>query len=304
MENNKYDYWTRERLCEEAFLSGGPFFLVTSENLNWLLFETVEDFKSGTNIIAVSIKDLRVRILNEVLMNNHLHLVLEGVSEDVDIFIKRVKQKIRRFLLQKGKDLNQWNVRKDQITDLTHLRNVIIYVARNPYVARRDSTPTGYRWGSSHLLFNDNICDYAPGIPYADISYDEKRMVCRSHDINLPESYRYHGGMILRTSFVDYHRAEEFFASGNQYFQWLSRRKESDITIARWIGESILLPNEDVFRIVSDWYNVKAITSLSIQQRLEAAPRMKADLNSNNKQIAQVLKLPLKQIDELFPSAK
>lgn len=41
-----------------------------------------------------------------------------------------------------------------------------------------------------------------------------------------------------------------------------------------------------------------------LRQRLEAAPRMKADLNSNNKQIAQVLKLPLKQIDELFPSAK
>ena len=45
MENNKYDYWTRERLCEEALLRGGPFFLVTSENLNWLLFESVEDFQ-------------------------------------------------------------------------------------------------------------------------------------------------------------------------------------------------------------------------------------------------------------------
>ena len=304
MENKKYDYWAKERFCEDAFLRGGSFYLVTSENLDWLLFETDDDFKRGTNIIAVSIKGLNVRILNEVLMNNHLHLVLEGISEDVDIFIERLKKRVRRFLHQKGKDLKLWNIRKDQITDLTHLRNVIVYIARNPYVARRDSTPTGYRWGSSHLLFNNNICDYAEGIPYEELSYNDKRKVCRSHDIDLPNGYRYYNGMILRASFVDFRRAETFFGSANKYFQWLSRRKESDITIARWIGESILLPNEDVFRIVSDWYGVTSITSLLPDQRIEAASRMKADLNSNNKQIAQVLKLPLKQIEELFPSAK
>lgn len=303
MENN-YDFWAKERLCEDAFLRGGPFYLVTSENLDWILFETEEDFKGGTNAIAVSVSGLRIRILNDVLMNNHLHLVIEGVSEDVDIFIERLKKRVRRLLPDKSKKLIKWDIRKDQITDLTYLRNSIIYVARNPYVARRDSTPTGYRWGGSHLLFNDNVRDYAVGLTYPELKYKEKRKVCRSHEIILPDSYRYHEGMILRSSFIDYHRAEEFFVSANQYFQWLSRRKESDVNIARWIGESILLPNEDVILIVLSWYNVKSVASLSLSQRLEAAPRMKADLNSNNKQISQVLKLPLKQVDELFPSAK
>ncbi len=58
MENKKYDYWAKERFCEDAFLRGGSFYLVTSENLDWLLFETDDDFKRGTNIIAVSIKGL------------------------------------------------------------------------------------------------------------------------------------------------------------------------------------------------------------------------------------------------------
>lgn len=298
------DYWVSERMCEEAFYRGGPFYMVSSEDLPWLLFETEEDFKEGTNMVATSLRFLRLRLLNDVQMNNHLHFVLEGPLQEVEVFVERLKKRMRRYLLQKGKDLKQWNIQIKQITDLTYLRYGILYVARNPYMARRDATPTGYRWGSSHLLFNNNLKDYTPGRLYSKLSYNEKRDVCKSHDMDLPATYRYHNGMILRSSFVDYRRAEEFFVSANQYFQWLSRRKESDVEIARWIGESILLPNEDVFRIVSDWYKVKAITTLTPDQRLEAARRMKAELNSNNKQIAQVLKLPLSQIDALFPVAK
>ena len=122
--------------------------------------------------------------------------------------------------------------------------------------------------------------------------------------MDIPEHWRCHNGMILRSSFMDYQRTQQFFLSANQYFQWLSRRKESDIEIAKWIGESILLPNEDVLRIVSNWYKVKSVTALDLEQRLEAARKMKTELWSNNKQIAQVLRLPLTQIDLLFPVAR
>ena len=303
------NFWEKERLFEEAFYRGGPFFMVSSEDLPWLLFETEEDFKEGTNMVATSLRYLRLRLLNDVQMNNHLHFVLEGALQEVVIFVERLKKRMRRYLLQKGKELKQWDIQIKQIKTLTYLRYAILYVARNPYMARRDATPTGYRWGSSHLLFNDNLKEYAPGRPYSELSYSEKRDVCRSHDVDLPANYRYYNGMILRSSFVDYHRAEDFFLSANQYFQWLSRRKESDVEIARWIGESILLPNEDVFRIVSDWYKVKAITTLTPNQRLEAAGRMKAELNSNNKQIAhppgdcsRYLRYPERPCQDVRPS--
>jgi hypothetical protein len=71
--------------------------------------------------------------------------------------------------------------------------------------------------------------------------------------------------------------------------------------IAKTIGESILLPNEDAFLIVSSWYPRQKIYSLTVQQRLEAAKRMKRELSSNNKQIAQVLRLPLTSVEEIFP---
>ena len=46
------DFWAQERQCEDTFMKGGPFYIVTTENLPWLLFETEEDFKEGTNILV------------------------------------------------------------------------------------------------------------------------------------------------------------------------------------------------------------------------------------------------------------
>ena len=71
----KNSYWEQERVCETKFLEGGPFFLLTTEDLPWLLFETEEDFKEGTNVIAISLAYLPIKLLVDVQMNNHLHLL-------------------------------------------------------------------------------------------------------------------------------------------------------------------------------------------------------------------------------------
>lgn len=301
MRNNN-DYWTLENDCKEKFQKGGPYYIITTENLPWLLFEDDEDFKEGTNIIAISMARCRIRLLADVQMNNHMHFLMEGPRQEVEAFAKRLRKKMLAFAGRKNRTLGTWDIQIKEITELQYLRNAILYIARNPYVARRDATPLGYRWGSAKLMFNQNLVEMLPGIPFAELTQAEKRGICHSHDTDLPAEYRVHDGMILRQSYVDYERTQTFFISANQFFQWLSRRKESDVETARWLGESILLPNDDVFRIVSDWYNVKSLRSLPIETRLEAARRMKAELSSNNKQVAQVLQIPLAQIDNLFPT--
>lgn len=296
------DYWVRKRNCEQAFLEGGPFFIVTTENLPWLLFTSDRDFMDGTNMVAVSLAGLRLRMLNEVVMNNHLHFLLEGPYEQALLFTERLRRAMSRYQLARGNpSLARWNIQIKAIDNLRNLQNAILYISRNPSVAGRDVTPTGYRWSSCQLMFNENHSNYLPGVPLNSLSYREKREIVHSRELTLPDSYRILDGMILRQSFVDYKRAEEFFESAHQYFRLLARRIESDAETARWLGETILLPNEDVFRIVADWYNVKMVSLLTPAQRLEAARRMKAELMSNNKQIAQVLRLPLEQIDQFFP---
>lgn len=295
-------YRDRENLCERLFLEGGPYFLVTTENLPWLLFSNDEDFKAGTNITAVALAFKNVTLLNDVQMNNHLHYVMEGKYENVLAFTDHLRKLMSRYQIKRGNPtLVKWNIQIKEITDLQNLRNAILYSERNPYVAGRDVSPYGYRWSSASLLFNDNIALLSPGIPFDSLTFREKREITMSRELMLPDSYRVLDGMILRQSFVNYKRAESFFESARQHFRMLSRYVESDAETAKWIGETILLPNEDVFRIVSGWYNVKTVSLLNPEQRLSAARRMKAELMSNNKQIAQVLKLPLEQVNLFFP---
>ena len=297
------EYWERERLCEQAFLDGGPFYFISTENLPWLLYTSEEEFKDGTNIVATSLAGLRIKVLNEVEMNNHLHLVVEGIIAEIRIFEERLRLKMHRYQQSKGKpSLLKWEIRVKQIESLAFLRNAIMYVSRNPYVARRNVTPNGYRWSGGFLFFNETLPDYRQGIPWAEVPYKDKRAICRSHDIDMPEHYRVLDGMITRASFIDYRRTEEFFNSANQYFKLLAKNVEADAETARWIGETILLPNEDVFRIVADWYRVKSVVALNMEQRQEAAKRMKYELMSNNKQISQVLKLRPELVDAMFPS--
>ena len=247
MSNNN-DFWAQEKVCEEQFLSGGPFYMISTEDLPWLLFESDDDFKEGTNLVAIAVAGLRLQILVDVIMNNHLHQVAEGPYDQALIFAEKLRKQMRAYLRRKGRTLKDWDIQIKEITELKYLRNAILYVARNPYVAHRDATPLGYRWGSAHLLFNRNVSDYTQGILFKDLSFREKRELCHSHEIELPQAYRVSDSMILRQSFVSYKRTEEFFISANQFFQWLSRKKESDVETAKWIGESILLPNDDAFR--------------------------------------------------------
>lgn len=295
-------YWGRNDICEQLFQQGGPFFFVTTENLPWLLFTDVQGFKDGTNMMAVASVGLEIRILMEVEMNNHLHALLEGVYEEVFQFVMRFRKMMSRYQVGRGNpSLANWDIQIKPIPDLRSLRKALLYIARNPSVAGRNVTPWGYRWSSTHLLFNDLLPQFAQGVPFNELKYKEKRAVVHARELCLPDTFRILDGMVLRQSFVDYKRAESFFESAHQFFHLIARKIESDAETARWIGESILLPNEDVFRIVSDWYRVKSTQSLLPEQRLEAARRMKAELMSNNKQVAQVLRLPLEQVNQLFP---
>ena len=295
-------FWDKENICEQRYRQGGPFYIVTTENLPWLLFTSEQEFIDGTNMVAVALAGLGLRLLNEVMMNNHLHFLLEGSYEGALVFTDRLRKAMSRYQIARGNpSLANWEIQVKKIENIRNLRNAILYISRNPSVAGRNVTPVGYKWSSAQLMFNQNLQYYLAGVPFDTLTYREKRGIVHSRDLTLPKSYRILDGMILRQSFVDYKRAEEFFESAHQYFRLLARRVESDAETARWIGESILLPNEDVFRIVADWYNVKMVSLLNPNQRLEAARRMKAELMSNNKQIAQVLRLPLEQIDQLFP---
>ena len=295
-------YWTRERECEQLFAGTGPYYMVTTAQQDWLLYKSREEFIAGTNMVAVSAALSGFTIVDDVQMNNHHHMIGYGSVGTVESFVEILREKGRRLQLALGnRSLKDWNIRIDETADLRQFRNQVGYVDRNAFVARRDSTPTGYPWGSAYLFFNGNLWMQQEGKPWGELSIARRRDVCRSHDVCLPERYRVLDRMILRSSFVDYERTESLFNSANQYFSMLTRHGEADIEIARLLGEGIQLPNEEVFQIVGGWFPGQKISTMSMEEKFVAARKMKKQLGCTNKQIVQILQLAPNMVDQLFP---
>ena len=298
----KNDFWMRERECERIFAAGKPYYLITTEHSEWLLYKTREEFIVGSNLVAISAAESGLVVLDDTVMNNHHHVLGKGSSSNARDFADILREKMRRYQLSLGNpSLKELKIQIDDVLDLKQFRNYVGYIDRNAYVARLDSTPAGYPWGSGNLFFNGNLWMMSEGVAWDTLSVEKRRKICQSHSINLPSSYRVRDGMILRSSFIDYRHTEGLFNSANQYFSMLTRRGEADVEIARMKGEGIQLPNEEVFQIVGSWYPESGIRGLGAPERWGAARSMKKRLNSSNKQIAQVLHLPLTDVDRIFP---
>ncbi len=302
MSYEKNDYWDRERECERLFAAGGPYYFITTENLDWTLYENPEEFVVGTNLTAIASARSGFTILDDVQMNNHHHIMGSGTQNQADHFSEILRERERKFQRSLGRpSLKDWDIKIDRTLDLKLFRNRIAYTDRNAYVARLDSMPTGYPWGSASLFFNGNLRHMNKGTVYEKVGGREKRIICRSHNTELPSHYRVLDGMILRNSFVDYQTTESLFNSANQYFTMLTRRGEADVEMAALLGERIQLPTEEVFQIVSGWFQGQSLRSMEPEDRLKAAKMMKERLASSNRQITQVLRLPTADVERLFP---
>lgn len=305
MSHEKNDYWLRERECERCFAAGGPYYFISTENLDWLLYTKAEEFVAGTNFLGISAGRSGLRILDEIQMNNHHHVLGEGTYAQVCDFCDLMKTQNGRYQQAIGHpSLKDWAFWIDETKDLRSFRNRIGYIDRNAYLARLDSMPSGYPWSSANLFFNGNLWLRKEGVEYGSLGVRAKKAICHSHDVSLPSNFRVLDGMLLRSSFVDYKKTERLFNSANQYFSSLTKRGEADIEIAAMLGESIQVPSEEVVQIVSGWFPGQIIWQLEKQVAYEAAKMMKLRLRSSNRQIVQTLNLTPAEVERLFPQPK
>lgn len=144
----KNDFWMRERECERIFAAGGPYYLITTEHVDWLLYKTRDEFITGSNLVAISAAETGFVVLDDTVMNNHHHILGRGHRSNADDFSVKLREKMRRYQLSLGNpSLKELRIQVDEVKDLKQFRNYVGYIDRNAYVARLDSTPAGYPWG-------------------------------------------------------------------------------------------------------------------------------------------------------------
>ena len=300
----------RENECEQNFAEEGPFWFVSAGELNRVIFCSEDDYKSARNATAVNVARSGVVCYMDTIMSNHGHWLFGRASlEKCMAFWSGFRRAIALMEKDKGlegKDLLSWECLCKPVENLKYFRNICAYIARNAPLARMDATVSGYRWSSADLPFNSNIAYYDPGLPYSGIPFKEKRRICRGRNIELPENYKVNSGEITKLSYVESRGVERMFNSATQYWRHLNRQVETDMEIARVLGEKMSISDEELYNLVATWcykdlYLEKGLRGASLEQKFTLAKRLHDDLGIANQQISRILELDPKILNRIYP---
>lgn len=312
MEDLKMNYYDKEKRCQDAFDQAlkevGPFWHVyTPGSSQVCINETAEDFRFSVSNVAISAAEAGVVVVSFQVMGNHLHIILCGSKERCLLMLELYRYRMIKYLRSKGRLADLDAFRCDDpipITTLDAVRNEIVYVNRNGYVADPNVTPFSYPWGSGMLYFN-----YLPLEPYGILAnhlpYKEKRHLTFRSAFTFPNHYRYGDGMILPISFVNFELGQSFFRDAHHYISMLMKNQESYSELAKRMGDKAVVTDEEMFAVVRSLVRPEcrdlSFSILPHSDKLSIAQKLHFDYKASNQQIRRLLKLDIALLNEMFP---
>lgn len=295
--------------AERAFLEGGPFFHLCTKALESdVFFHGDSERTLAVNYLAIAIMESGCRLLAFSIMSNHFHFVLEATDEQVAAFWQLFKQLLGTYFARHGRPglLEGVEATPYPISNLKQLRNTIAYVIRNGFAARQDVHVFADPWSSGFLYFNPML--RKEGVSASTLKGQNLRDFTRSRKIGgLDGRIFIHEGQAQFWSFVDYPRAEQFFDHCRQFVNTVLRNVEGMVEVSMSIGESPSLSDDELlpftFKLCKERLGADYPSKLDTASRKQLALWLKQDYRAGNKQIARLTRLPLSDVDAMFPMA-
>lgn len=310
MRNNQpLTFTDKERICERIFTQEGPFWhLYTDGTKMQNIFNSDEDFEFGLNLLAVSkCRNPEVKIIAFELMKNHLHMVLSGKADGCMKMFYDYKRRLRRVFRQSGRivDWRTFDADLIHIDNLKSLRNEIIYVHRNAFVAHALYTPYNYPWGSGVAYFNP-MFNEIPTTDFNRMTYDDRRAYAHVRDIRGLDRLKFQGSRVYIPSFCNINLGESLFNDPRSYFNALTRNAEAFSEIATRLKDSIFLTDDEMFaaalRYAVQEFNIKQLALLNPEQKIHLAKELHFRYKASNQQLRRILKLEIALLNEMFPN--
>ena len=235
----------KESICEREFEMSGPFWhLYTDGRKMQDMFLTDRIFELAETLLAVSCRrHPQVKVVTFELMTNHLHMIASGQRTECLNLFNDYKTRLQRVLKKAGVIIKWDSFEADiiPIETLKALRNEIIYVNRNAFVANQNHTPSNYLWGGGYAYFCPLI-KHIETLEFEKLSYDKKRQVAHCRDISGLGKLRLKDRLgVLVTSFCDISLGERMFPDARSYFNSLTRNSEAFSLIAERLKDSVFL---------------------------------------------------------------
>ncbi len=306
ISTGQMSYPQKEQYCETTFQMGGPFWHICTDGQSTeILFESDADYKFCITLIAVCSYLAGLSVIAFEVMSNHIHLIVSGSLEICHCFFDLFKKKLSRYFSLAGRyvKLDSLKCNPIPIESLSMLRTEIVYTHRNGYLVNDAYTPFSYPWGSGQLYFT-NLIMPSGCRAYKDLSVREKKCICKSRLEELPDSFLVADGMFLPASFVKYEYGMSFFRDAHQYFSLISKNYEAFSAVAKRLGESIFLSDDELFaatrQLCKKNYNEDRPTLLPTQAKIELAKTLRLNYNASEGQIQRMLRLDRNKVAELF----
>jgi hypothetical protein len=296
---------------ERLFKERGPFSHVCSKPVDGILFNSDEDRWTALVFLAMAAEETSTRILAYAIMSNHFHAIIESL--DPATFYSKFRDRINLYLARHGASSRLPEAPTIvPIVSLNQLMDEVAYVIRNQFVVDKSINPLSHKWCSGYLYFNPMGKELADEGKYEDAASLSGRKIALltfSREGGQPLGrIKLRNGVLAPSSFVDYRLVEQLFGTPSLFFTKLFRNVEAQVETALLLGETPVVPDEEMSRIIWAYckktWDVKGVLQLTPAQRIELAKHMKYTYRSSNGQIARITHLPRKDVETLFPVKK
>jgi hypothetical protein len=293
--------------AERAFLNAAPcFHLYTTPLESDFFFHDDHERVIALNLMAIAKMASDCKLLAYSIMTNHFHFILSGQEEEVLSFFERYKLLLDNYFSRHGKPGIMRSVKAGitAINDLRQLRTEIAYVIRNAFVARPEVNVFADPWSSGFLYFNPLLVK--DGVSASSLKGRSLREFTCSRTITELDARIYvKDGVAQPWSFVDYEYAMSFYDNARQFVFSVLRSVEAQVETSLKYGDDPAVCDEELLPLVMDLsrktFQEAGVFQLNARQKKELVVLVKNKYHSSNKQLARVIKIPLSEVDAMFP---
>ena len=258
------------------------------------IFTSDKDFVFGVNTLALACVLFNVRILCYCLMDNHIHILMEGSAKNCEECYQWILVRLAQMAGKRDNQNGRMSIKGSvpvAITSRKQFINEMVYILRNPYKARI-SAPSSYKWSSWGQYFNP-WRDYLKGTPVSTLTQAQARNLFRTRYV-MPSDYEHIDGKILNKCFVDSKAAEKIIGSSLDFFDTLRLWDlESAVKISHGAEESIKFTDAELkpklLAICNNEYHVASIDQLDRKTLMTLARTASRRFGSGNAQLARLL---------------
>lgn len=269
------------------------------------LFSCDQDFIAGVNTLAIAVVLFNVRLLCFCLMDNHIHIILEGDAVECEKCYKWIMLRLAQMAgIQKYKKdkLDLLDIKPVEITSRKQFANEVAYILRNPYKARMGS-PYSYKWNSSDVYFNPWLLE-CKGEQVGAIPVSKARELFHTRH-TLPPHYEHSRGRILNRCFVDYKRAEKLLGSDLNLFDTIRLWDlEGAVAMTHGAEEKITFTDSELSAKIEAMcrkeYHTESLELLDRKTLLTLARAVSRRFGAGKKQLSRLLGISPEVLDAVL----